>query len=196
MVWTYFREFKLRANDLVYEQPTNTGSNRNAFMGHQHKNSACRSTIPQYRHIYNLINSQQQWNNVNLTWFNLIVIWSPTANMSNLYCALQAIHNPDKSNRNPNCYLSNRNQYVALVENISDTLPILTGVPQGSILGPLLFIIYINDISQSNDKFKFITHADEPTLSSTMNNFPGTEIKTTDFLINDELDKVNEWLVN
>ena len=46
-------------------------------------------------------------------------------------------------------YLSNRKQYVKYKNENSDMLNITTGVPQGSIIGRLLFIIYVNDISNS-----------------------------------------------
>ena len=48
-------------------------------------------------------------------------------------------------------YFSNRNQYVKYKNENSEMLNITTRVPQGSIIGPLLFIIYINDISNSTE---------------------------------------------
>lgn len=44
-------------------------------------------------------------------------------------------------------YLTNRTQYVSLDNVDSDCLSVLSGVPQGSVLGPTLFLIYVNDIS-------------------------------------------------
>jgi len=65
-------------------------------------------------------------------------------------------------------YLSNRTQYVDLNDSISDTLPITCGVPQGSTLGPLFFIIYVNDLPNNTDSFKIIIYADDTTLFATL----------------------------
>ena len=61
-------------------------------------------------------------------------------------------------------YLNGREQYVELNGLTSNTLPICTGVPQGSILGPLLFIIYINDLPSAT-KLKTIIFADDSKLA-------------------------------
>ena len=61
-------------------------------------------------------------------------------------------------------YLSNRYQYVSVLEENSDKLPVLYGVPQGSCLGPLLFIIYINDISRISQLGKFVLFADDTNI--------------------------------
>ena len=61
-------------------------------------------------------------------------------------------------------YLANMEQFVELNDTASKTLPIVTGVPHGSILGPLLFLIYINDFPLSSNLFKFIMYADDTTL--------------------------------
>ena len=71
---------------------------------------------------------------------------------------------------------------------------IKTGVPQGSILGPLLFIIYINDIPCASNFFKTITYADDTTLMCSLNSQDLRNPEELSIIINLELDKISEWL--
>ena len=90
-------------------------------------------------------------------------------------------------------YLINRKQYTNIEDITSEMLPIRIGVPRGSILGPILFIIYVNNFSQCSNTFDFIMYADDTTLSSTVNSFSDNNF-SVDTLINEELSKVLEWL--
>ena len=84
--------------------------------------------------------------------------------------------------------ISNRQQYVEYNDTKSDTCEIVTGVPQGSILGPLLFIIYINDISKATPFFNTIIYADDTTLL--------THLQCTSNCINNinsELENISNW---
>ena len=86
-------------------------------------------------------------------------------------------------------YLSNRAQYTQIGENLSDIGLIKHGVPQGSVLGPLLFLVYINDITESSKILKFYLFADDTTVFYSDKTNPETES-----LLNIELCKVSDWL--
>ena len=73
----------------------------------------------------------------------------------------------------------------------SDCQIIKTGVPQGSILGPLLFLIYINDISNASKQFDMISYADDSTIYKS---FKMSNISRSITKFNDELYNITEWL--
>lgn len=84
-------------------------------------------------------------------------------------------------------YLHNRRQYVAYNNSTSNMVDISIGVPQGSILGPILFTIYMNDFVNSSSTFDFILYADDTTLYTDVK-------KVNEQSINVELQKIVKWL--
>ena len=85
-------------------------------------------------------------------------------------------------------YLTNRQQYVSLGDSQSTKRTVICGVPQGSTLGPLLFLLYINDITYCSQKLSFRLFADDTNIFISSDNSKQLE-KT----INQELFKVKAW---
>jgi hypothetical protein len=65
-------------------------------------------------------------------------------------------------------YLTDRRQRVAVLGVTSDSLPVCSGVPQGSILGPLLFLLYVNDLPEAVKSSHVSMFADDTKLYSTI----------------------------
>ena len=85
-------------------------------------------------------------------------------------------------------YLENRMQYVSFGDTDSILRNVIWGVPQGSILGPKLFILYINDICNVSPVLKFILFADDTNIFCS-----GNDIVQLSIIVSNELDKLNEW---
>ncbi|KAK6183707.1 hypothetical protein SNE40_011134 [Patella caerulea] len=86
-----------------------------------------------------------------------------------------------------NSYLTNRSQKVILKEALSDTRELKAGVPQGSVLGPLLFLIFINDIADGTVGLGRL-FADDTSIGHVASNY-----NTLENIINLDLNYLNEW---
>ena len=86
-------------------------------------------------------------------------------------------------------YMVNRKQYVMYNDNSSDIRSITCGVPQGSILGPLLFLLYVNDLPNISDILFTIMFADDTSMF-----INGNDLKAMETQLNSELKEVSIWL--
>ena len=88
-------------------------------------------------------------------------------------------------------YLRNRKQYIQIDEkNKTDFLSVTCGVPQGSILGPLLFLLYVNDLPNNSKILNPIMFADDANLF-----FSNCNIPVLFATVNSELRKISQWFL-
>lgn len=87
-------------------------------------------------------------------------------------------------------YLTNRTQSVKYHNSISNKLPVRMGVPQGSILGPLLFILYINDMPSVLQNARPIIFADDTTLFVS-----NRDVDLALHLLQEDVDKLVLWFI-
>ena len=86
-------------------------------------------------------------------------------------------------------YLSNRTQATEIGSHISSKLNANCGVPQGSVLGPLIFLLYINDIQYCSSKLQFFLFADDTNAL-----YAHKDLKTLELTVNAELHNLYNWL--
>ena len=85
-------------------------------------------------------------------------------------------------------YLCERKQYVSVNSCNSEDMNVVCGVPQGSILGPKLFILYVNDIANVSSLLRFVLFADDTNIF-----LSGDDAKEISNTLSIELDKLNSW---
>lgn len=85
-------------------------------------------------------------------------------------------------------YIQNRKQFVQIGDYRSSCLNISCGVPQGSVLGPKLFILYINDIVMVSDILKYVVFADDTNIFCS-----GKDIQQLLQVITAELENLKRW---
>ena len=88
-----------------------------------------------------------------------------------------------------NDYLSGRSQVVGFNGVVSGSEPVTIGVPQGSILGPLLFILYVNDLPDVICNCSILMYADDTVLFCS-----GSDVTKIEKRLNDELNLIGRWL--
>ena len=86
-------------------------------------------------------------------------------------------------------YLKGRSQVVGFQGAFSDAESICVGVPQGSILGPLLFLLHVNDLPTVARKFSMLMYADDTVLF-----YFGKVAATIEKSLNEDLDLIGSWL--
>ena len=85
------------------------------------------------------------------------------------------------------CYLTNRLHYISIDDHQSGTLPVTSGVPQGSILGPLLFQIYINDLPGCINNSDCLLFADDAKIIRVIPNLQDQ------LLLQEDLHSTEQW---
>ena len=86
-------------------------------------------------------------------------------------------------------YLHERTQIVKYGHHRSNKMTISTGVTQGSILGPLLFLIYINDIENCSELISFVMYADDTNAF-----YSNKCLKSLTHIMQEEMNEVTKWL--
>ena len=152
--------------------------------GFQNKISTCDATVSLCEYIYNSLNNRNHCANVLIDYCKAF----DTVNHSILLNKLHAYGIRGVVNQLFKSYLANRPISVKIGNICSNQHIINIGIPQGSVLGPLLFLIYINDLTNVSNKLSVLLFADDTTLSYSDYNY-----NSLISMVNSELKLIECW---
>ena len=175
---------------ILYEQIYQYLSENSLLTEHQYGFRKMHSTVSA------LLDSTDSWYvNMDRKMFNLVVLLDlkkafDTIDHSILLSKLELYGITGNSLSMIRSYLSGRNKKCQLSDKMSTARCIKCGIPQGSILGPLFFLIYINDLPQCLNHATARLFADDTNLT-----VAGISIQEIESNMNRDLAYVNEWLL-
>ncbi len=174
---------------IMYKRINSFLINQNFFNDSQYGFIKNKSTEHAIMELQNIITENHYNNNITCSIFLDLSKAFDTINHNILINKLEHYGIRGKALDWITSYLTNRKQYVNYNEHQSTLLPITIGVPQGSILGPLLFLIYINDLP-STTKTKLIMFADDTSIILESDNKNNLLQETTR-----EIKNIKDWLL-
>ena len=176
---------KIVANRLV-----NYFNRYDLFYKHQYGFRKKHSTIHPIIHFLNHIANQKDISSKNITAAIFLDLSKAFDTISHKILLEKLEYYGIRGNANNwfRSYLQNRKQFLEIYDIKSEYADITCGVPQGSILGPILFLIYINDIGNSS-KLNLLSFADDTTLYQSGDNYL-TLVQN----LNSEINSTFKWL--
>ena len=172
---------------VIYQQLTCYLVSNNILYEHQYGFQAKKSTLHPVVHLLNYIAEAKNDKKISIGVFCDLAKCFDTISHSILFKKLSKIGINGVELEWFKNYLKDRQQFVHVNNTNSSKLGIKRGVPQGSILGPILFLIYINDLKNCTELFTLL-FADDSNFLISGNNFH--ELKSK---LNIELKKISDW---
>ena len=172
---------------IIAKQLTEYLNENDILFHHQYGFQAKKSTIHPMVHLLNHIGKAKNEKKVTIGVFCDISKGFDTISHSILIKKMEKIGIKNQALKWFKNYLEGRKQFVQVEGEVSELLDIRKGVPQGSILGPILFLIYINDLPIATELFTLLFADDTSFLIS------GKNLEDVTRKLNTELKKVCDW---